>query len=130
MDLTYQRCPEDDAKIITATLGMSNEGREIELGIAEIAASLSLKGAIYSMTLAIKGGVQSDFVSKVAAGLISQMGDDRHALCPILGVLIEAIALSSGGYSALDGNGLVNIYPSKDCPPWMKEYFKQLVEEE
>lgn len=127
MDLNYLRCPEDKAKVITATLGISNSGRVVELGLAEIATSLQMKGLIYATTLAIKGGVTQDFISRVAAGLAGQMGDDVHALCPVIGVLVETFTMMNGGYTALDKDGLVNIYPSKDCPPWMKTYFEQLV---
>lgn len=130
MDFIYTRCPKDDAKIITANLGVSNNGRVVELGVAEIASSVALKGVIYTLTLAIKGGVAPDFVSKVAAGLSSQLGEDQHAICPVLGALIESAALMSGGYSVLDETSLVHIYPSKECPAWMREYFKQLAEEE
>lgn len=127
MDLNYQRCPKDDAKIITATLGISHSGRVVELGLPEIATSLQMKGAVYATTLAIKGGVTQDFVSRVAAGLASQMGEDVHALCPVIGMLVEAFAMMMGGYTSLDKDGLVNVYPAKDCPPWMKAYFEQLV---
>lgn len=128
MDLTYQRCPKDDAKVITSTLGVSNSGQIVEIGIAEIATSVQLKGTIYATTLAIKGGVTSDFVSRVAASLASQMGDDVHALCPVIGILVEAFALMNGGYTVLDSYGSVNVYPPTDYPPWMKAYFEQLVE--
>lgn len=127
MDLNYQRCPEDDAKVITATLGISNSGKVVELGLSEIASSLQMKAAIYTISLAIKGGVTEDYVSRVAAGLCTQMGEDVHALCPVIGVLVECFAMMNGGYTALDKHGLVNVYPSKDCPPWMKLYFEQLV---
>lgn len=127
MDLNYQRCPEDDAKVITSTLGISNSGQVVELGIAEIATALQMKGLIYATTLAVKGGVTYDFVSRVAAGLASQMGEDTHALCPVIGILVESFTLMNGGYTALDKHGLVNVYPSKDSPPWMKAYFEQLV---
>ena len=129
MDLNYQRCPEDDAKVLTATLGVSRGGQTVELGIAELATSVQMKGSAYATTLAIKSGVTYDFVSRVASSLSAQMGEDVHALCPVLGILVEAMALMTGGYSTLDDNGLVNVYPDKDCAPWMKEYFKQLAEE-
>lgn len=127
MELNYLRCPQDDAKVITATLGISNSGTVIELGLPEIATAVQMKGLVYTTTLAIKGGVTQDFVSRVAGGLCSQMGEDVHALCPVISILVETCALMNGGYTALDQHGLVNVYPSKSCPGWMRGYFDQLV---
>lgn len=126
MELNYQRCPEDRANVIGASIEVPGPGKDsIELGISEIATCLQLKAAIYGMTLAIKNGVTDDFVSKVAAGLASQMGDDIHALCPVIGALCECFALLQGGKVVLDDEGLIGVEPSKDCPSWMQRYIDE-----
>lgn len=130
MDLNYQRCPKDDAKIISADIGVSNSGKRVELGIAEIATALQIKGCIYATTLAIKGGVTEDFIARVALGLAQQMNGDIHALCPVIGMLCECSALMQGGTTAFDKYGLVNVFPSKQCPPWMRGYFDKQMEDD
>ncbi|KKM27662.1 hypothetical protein LCGC14_1572490 [marine sediment metagenome] len=125
MDLTYQRCPEDAAQVLSATLeiDLGPSGKKIELGIHEIASILMMKGMIYGTTLAIKGGVTEDFVSRVALGLSKQMGDDVHALCPVLGMLSECSALMGGGKAVLSKEGLIDVFPSQQCEEWLKKYF-------
>lgn len=130
MDLNYQRCPEDDARVISATIGITGSNDVAELGLAEIATSLQMKGSIYATTLAIKGGVPGDFLSRCAAGLASQMGSDIHALCPVIQVLCECFALMAGGKTVLDKDGQVCIYPSKQCPDWMRGYFNKKMEDD
>ncbi len=125
MDLNYQRCPEDDARVLTANLAVSN-GQQTNIGLSEIATTLQLKGSIYSTTVAIKGGVTDDFIDRVATGLAKQMGEDIHALCPVINILCKAFALMSGGRAVLDEEGLLNVYPSKECPPWMRGLFESI----
>ncbi len=125
MDLNYLRCPLDTTKIISSVSGLSTSGRLVEIGLPEIASALSLKGALYATTLAIKNGVADDFVSRVATSLATQMGTDVHALCPVIGILVECMAVMTGGKAALDEKGRMNVFPSKDCPAWMKGYFNQ-----
>lgn len=125
MELNYQRCPEDDAGVMTADLAVS-DGGEVELGLSEIATTLQLKGSIYSTTMAIKGGVTDDFVDRVAAGLARQMDNDIHALCPVISILCKTFALLSGGRDVLGKDGLLNVYPSKECPPWMRGLFESI----
>jgi len=130
MELNYDRCPEDDAKLILATIQMTSTGKHVTLGLAELATALCMKGSIYAATLAIKGGVENDFIGKCASGLASQMGGDIHALCPVIQILCECFALMSGGKVTTDKEGLVSVYPSRQCPKWMHEYFTQKVEDE
>ena len=126
MDLNYNRCPEDTARVIGATLEIGpKKGDNVEIGLSEIATCLALKGAIYSMTLAIKNGVTDDFVSKVAIGLAQQMGEDVHALCPVIGALCECFALMQGGKVVKDDEGLIGVEPGKDCPNWMQGYIDE-----
>lgn len=126
MDLNYQRCPEDSTKVISATLPVGNGSQQIVLGMPEIATALQLKGALYSLTLAIKGGVTDDFVDRVAAGLARQMGDDIHALCPAIGILCKTLALMGGGKAVLGKDELLSVYPNKQCPPWMRGLFESI----
>lgn len=123
LDLTYQRCPDDAAGVISAEVGVDGQGRKVEFGISEIATVLAMKGTIYGTTLAIKGGVTGDFVSRVALGLFKQMGDDIHALCPVLSILCECSALMSGGKAVFGQTGLVEIFPPQPCEEWLKKYF-------
>jgi len=122
VELNYQRCPEDPARVIGASIEVPGLVEPVELGIAEITTCLHLKGSIYGVTLAVKNGVTNDFVSKVAAGLAQQMGDDIHALCPVIGILCECFALLQGGKAVVDDEGLIGVEPSKDCPAWMRGY--------
>ncbi|KKN80404.1 hypothetical protein LCGC14_0329970 [marine sediment metagenome] len=127
MNLNYQRCPEDDARVLTASLAISG-GQQIDVGLGEIATTLQLKGSIYSATVVIKGGVTDDFIDRVATGLAKQMGEDIHALCPVISILCKAFALMAGGRAVLDKEGLLNVYPSKECPPWMRGLFESIEE--
>jgi hypothetical protein len=130
VELTYERCPEDDARIISAEIGVSASGQAVELGVAEVSASLALKGAIYAVTLAIKSGVTEDFLSRTAAGMATQMGTDIHALCPVIRILCECFAVMSGGPTRLDDDGLLTILPPEGCPPWMEVFFSGPEDEE
>lgn len=123
MELNYKRCPEDETKVLSAEFPAGVLGESVTLGIAEIVAALQMKGCIYATTLAIKSGVEDDFVSRTALGLSEQMGDDIHALCPVIGILCECFALMTGGKPVLGKDGQVNIYPAKDCPPLLRGYF-------
>ncbi len=129
MELNYQRCPEDEAKILTADI-IVGQGKVVELGLPEIVTSLALKASIYSATLAIKNGVTEDFVSRVAVGLAHHMGGDIHALCPVMGMMMECFALMGGGHSTLDEEGLVDVFPRKECPPMLRGYFENRLEDE
>lgn len=128
MELNYQRCPEDNAKIISASIHMTHQNEQVVLGLAEIATSLQMKGSVYATTLAIKGGVPDDFLSRCAASLASQMGGDIHALCPVIQILCECFALMASGKAVLDKDGQVSIYPSKECPKWIRGYFDKKME--
>ena len=123
MELNYQRCPDDEMKVLSAELSTGVLGESVTLGVAELVTDVQMKGCIYGVTLAIKGGVEDDFVSKAALGLLSQMGGDIHALCPVIGILCECFALMTGGKVVLGKDGLVNIYPAKDCIPLLRGYF-------
>ena len=127
MELNYQRCPEDDSKMLTSSLEVS-DGQQIDIGLAEIATTLQIKGSIYSTTAVIKSGVTDDFIDRVAAGLAKQMGEDIHALCPAISIICKAFALMSGGRAVLDKEKLLNVYPSKECPPWMRGLFESIEE--
>lgn len=127
MDLIYQRCPGDTAKVLSADIAVDGQGRKVELGINEIATALIMKGAIYGTTMAIKGGVTEDFVSRVALGLSKQLGDDIHALCPVLGILCECSALMAGGKAVFDKSGLVEVFPPQQCEAWLKKYFDKKI---
>ena len=127
-ELNYQRCPEDDGNIITCMIGRSHSGKEVNLGIPEVATSLILCGATYGVTLAVKTGVSNDFIARCAAGLALRLDNDVHALCPIISILIETSALMHGGKMAFDPEGQVEIFPSSDCPVWMRGYMKQQME--
>ena len=128
-ELNYQRCPEDDGNIITCEIGRSQSGKAVCLGITEIASSLILHGATYGITMAVKTGVSNDFIARCAAGLTLRLDQDVHALCPIISVLIETSALMHGGKMAFDAEGQVEIFPSADCPAWMRGYMEQQMED-
>jgi hypothetical protein len=129
MDLVYQRCPDDAAKILSAEIATDGMGRKVELGLSEIATALIMKGAIYGTTMAIKGGVTEDFVSRVALGLSKQLGDDIHALCPVLSILCECSALMAGGRAVFSQSGLVEVFPPQQCEAWLKKYFDKKMED-
>lgn len=128
-ELNYQRCPEDDGNIITCEIGRSQAGKPVLLGIPEVATSLTLCGATYGVTLAVKTGVSDDFIARCAAGLALRLDNDVHALCPIISILIETSALMHGGKMAFDRTGQVAIFPTPDCPEWMKGYMNQQMED-
>ncbi len=123
MGLNYKRCPEDDEEVVLVELPVGVAGGSMALGIAEIATVLQVKGSIYATTLAIRSGVEDDFVSKVALALVHRMGDDIHALCPVIDILCECQALMTGGKVVLGKDGQVHIYPTKDCSPLLRGYF-------
>ena len=127
-ELNYQRCPEDDGNLITCEIGRSRSGRVMELGNPEIGTSLILLGATYGVTMAVKSGVPNDYIARCAAGLALRLGEDLHALCPIISILVEASALMHGGKMAFDKEGLAEIFPSDECPEWMSGYFDQQME--
>lgn len=122
MDLSYQRCPEDNAKVMSAEIALDG-GQVLHLGLPEIATGLQMKGCVYSTTLAIKGGVPGDFVARTAVGLSKQLGVDVHALCPVIGVMCECHALMLGGKVVVGEDGQISIFPGKACPAFLHGYF-------
>ena len=124
MDLNYRRCPEDQAKVMSTDVDVGS-GRIVTLGLAEIVTALAMKGALYTTTLAIKNGVPNDFVGRAAIGLRHQVGADDHVLCPVMDILCECFALLNGGKVVVDKEGLVDIFPARPCPTWLRGYFDQ-----
>lgn len=84
-ELSYDRCPNDDSKASSATIGYNPEtGKPIELSLNAVAACTALHAASLAITTAMKAGVEDDFLEKIALCLYPRLEEDPHAMCPII----------------------------------------------
>lgn len=96
--LRYVRCPQDDMKAATASIGTNPKtGKSIEMGFHSIAATQSVYAAILAVSAAIKSGVEDDFIEKLVLSLAPSISQDPHSLCPMLQLFLQLMLLAMNG---------------------------------
>lgn len=90
------RCPKDDVKAMRAEIQIGPH--KFEATESEIAAINAVMAAITTLGALMIRGVKEDFSARVAIGVFSRIasGEDRHVLCPVIGVLSAVEGLGLG----------------------------------
>ncbi len=112
-DLSYDRCPHDDIKVLLAEIGKNPDtDQSIELSLGGVASTVAIQSAILTLGTSMKAGHEKDFLDKIALTLCGKLTSDPHAICPLLTIcLMCLLMLQNEGGVEFDEEGSVVITP-------------------